>query len=65
MTGFRGALANLGYRISDTTVANMLKAHGIEPAPDRRRKSTWKTFLEAHWDVLASVDCCAGPKIMF
>jgi len=52
MTGFRGALANLGHRISDTTVANMLKAHGIEPAPDRRRKSTWKTFLEAHWDVL-------------
>ena len=30
-------------------------AHGIEPAPDRRRQSTWKTFLEAHWEVLASV----------
>jgi len=52
----QGALANLGHRISDTTVANILKAHGIEPAPDRRRQSTWKTFLEAHWEVLASVD---------
>jgi putative transposase len=52
----QGALANLGHRISDTTVANILKAHGIEPAPDRRRQSTWKTFLAAHWDVLASVD---------
>jgi transposase InsO family protein len=52
----QGALANLGRRVSDTTVANILKAHGIEPAPHRRRKSTWKTFLEAHWDVLASVD---------
>ena len=52
----QGALANLGHRISDTTVANILKAHGIEPAPHRRRLSTWKTFLEAHWDVLASVD---------
>lgn len=52
----QGALANLGHRISDTTVANILKAHGVGPAPDRRRQSTWKTFLGAHWEVLASVD---------
>ena len=52
----QGALANLGHNISDTTVARILKAHGIEPAPDRRRETTWKTFLKAHWDVLASVD---------
>ena len=52
----QGALANLGHRISNTTVANILKIHGIEPAPDRKRQSTWKSFLEAHWDVLASVD---------
>jgi transposase InsO family protein len=56
-TGGRAlALSNLGHRISDTTVARILKAHGVEPAPDRRRQSTWKSFLEAHWDVLASVD---------
>jgi len=52
----QGALANLGHRISDTTVASILRAHGIEPAADRRRLSTWKSFLEAHWDVLTSVD---------
>jgi len=52
----QGAPANLGHRISDTTVANILRAHGIEPAPDRKRQSTWKSFLEAHWDVPASVD---------
>ena len=52
----QGALRNLGYAISDTAVANILKAHGIEPAPDRKRQSTWKSFLNAHWDVLASVD---------
>jgi len=51
-----GAISNLGHVISSTTVANILKAHGIEPAPDRRRQSTWKDFLQAHWDVLASVD---------
>ena len=28
-----GALANLGYTISDQTVGNILKRHGIAPAP--------------------------------
>ncbi|MEZ6055512.1 MAG: helix-turn-helix domain-containing protein [Planctomycetaceae bacterium] len=31
----QGALKNLGDHIADSTVANVLKAHGIEPAPDR------------------------------
>jgi transposase InsO family protein len=52
----QGALANLGHEISDTSVANILKEQGIEPAPQRRRQTTWKTFLQAHWEVLAAVD---------
>ncbi len=52
----QGALANVGYHISDTTVGNILKAHGIEPAPDRQRTGAWSTFLKAHWDVLAAID---------
>ena len=52
----QGALANLGHQISDTSVGNLLKAHGVEPAPERKRKTSWKTFLKAHWDVLAAVD---------
>jgi hypothetical protein len=44
----QGALANLGHTISDTTVGNILKEHGIEPAPERKRPSTWKEFIEAH-----------------
>ena len=52
----QGALSNLGHVISSTRVANILKEHGIEPAPDRKRQSTWKDFLQAHWEVLASVD---------
>jgi transposase InsO family protein len=51
-----GALANLGHHVSPTTVANILKEHGIEPAPDRRRQTTWKTFVKAHWQVLAAID---------
>ena len=49
-------MSNIGYHISDTTVANVLKAHGIEPVPDRQRKTTWSTFLKAHWDLLAAID---------
>ena len=52
----RGRLANLGHRISDTTVGNILKAHGIEPAPQRKHQTTWKTFIKAHWEVLAAID---------
>lgn len=52
----QGALANLGHAVSDQTGGNILKEHGIEPAPDRKRQTTWKTFLKAHWDVLSAVD---------
>ena len=52
----QGALANLGHEISDQTVGNILKAHGIEPAPERKRQTTWKTFLKSHWDVLGAID---------
>jgi transposase InsO family protein len=52
----QGALANVGHHVSDTTVGNILKQHGIEPAPDRKRQTTWKTFIKAHWDVLAAID---------
>jgi len=31
------------------TIANILKHHGIEPAPERSRKTTWKEFLSRHW----------------
>jgi len=50
------ALANVGNKVSDQTVGNILKAHGIEPAPNRKRTTTWSTFLKAHWDQLAAID---------
>ena len=52
----QGELSKVGYHICDTTVANILKAHGIEPAPDRKRTGSWATFLKSHWDVLAAID---------
>ena len=51
-----GALSNVGHTIGRSTVANILKQHGIEPAPERSRKTTWKEFLSRHWDVLVAAD---------
>jgi len=46
----------VGHEISDQTVGNILKAHGIEPVPDRKRQTTWKTFIQSHWEVLGAID---------
>jgi putative transposase len=51
-----GALANLGYEVSDQTVGNILRRHDIAPAPKRSRSTTWKEFIKSHTDVLAGAD---------
>jgi transposase InsO family protein len=51
-----GALAHLGYDISDQTVGNILKRRGIPPAPARRKTTTWKEFIRTHMDVLWATD---------
>ena len=51
-----GALANLGYTISDQTVGTILKRHGIAPAPERTTTTTWKEFIRTHMDVLVATD---------
>jgi hypothetical protein len=44
-----GALSNLGYRVSDETVGNVLRRNGIEPAPSRSQNTTWKEFIQSTW----------------
>src|SRR5256712_1508231 len=51
-----GALANLGHTLSDQTVGNMLKRHGVPPAPERKTTTTWKEFIRTHLDVLVATD---------
>jgi putative transposase len=51
-----GALANLGYTVSGQTVGNILKRHGIPPAPERKTTTTWKEFVRTHMDVLVATD---------
>ncbi len=57
--GFRriqGALFNLGHELARSTIAEILKRHGIEPAPERSRKTTWKAFLTRHWELIVAAD---------
>jgi putative transposase len=48
-----GALANLGYEISDQTIGNVLRRHGLPPAPERKRSTTWPAFIRTHLALLA------------
>ena len=52
----QGALSNLGHTIGRTTVAEILRRHGLEPAPERSRKTTWKEFLSRHWELIVAAD---------
>ena len=51
-----GALADLGYDISDQTVGNILKRRGLPPAPERQKTTTWKEFIRRNLDVLVVTD---------
>ena len=51
-----GALANLGLTVSAQTVGNILKRHGLPPAPERKTTTTWKAFIRTHLDVLVATD---------
>jgi putative transposase len=56
-TKIRDALrTGLAIEIGRTTVADILAAAGIEPAPEREKKRTWKQFMKAHWESLSACD---------
>ena len=38
------------------TVRNILKEHGIQPAPERRKRVPWSTFLKSHRHCIAAAD---------
>jgi hypothetical protein len=51
-----GALANLGYEISDQTVGNILQRHALPPARERKHTTTWPAFIRTHLALLAGTD---------
>ena len=44
-----GALANLGHTLSDQTVGNILKRHGIAPAPERKTPPRGRSLSARTW----------------
>jgi putative transposase len=55
-TRIQGAIANLGHEVARGTIANILRANGIDPAPERDKHTSWSTFLRAHRECLAATD---------
>jgi transposase InsO family protein len=53
-TRIRGALKNVGHRVGRSTIARILKAHGLPPVPER--PTSWQLFLQAHWGAIAGAD---------
>jgi putative transposase len=50
-----GELSGLGYTVAPSTVWQILKDAGINPAPERSGQ-TWRAFLEAKAKTILAVD---------
>ncbi len=55
-TRIRGALFNLGNYIARNTIKNTLLEHGLEPAPERGKRTSWRIFLQTHLGSIAGAD---------
>ncbi|HEY0483875.1 MAG TPA: hypothetical protein VGD37_40425 [Kofleriaceae bacterium] len=55
-TRIRGALRNLGHELGRNTIKRILLEYGLDPAPKRGKTMPWKTFLKAHFGVIAATD---------
>ena len=56
LSRIQGALDNLGHQVACSTIGKILERNGIEPAPERSRKTTWKEFLTQHWEQIVAAD---------
>jgi putative transposase len=55
MTGLSGR-SPIWDIASDQTIGNVLRRHGIPPAPARKRTTTWAEFIRIHLALLAATD---------
>jgi putative transposase len=44
------------FRWLVVSIASILKEHGLEPAPERNRKTTRKEFPSRHWEAMVAAD---------
>lgn len=50
----QGALEHLNHRVARSTIAKVLKEHGIQPSPER--PMSWATFVRSHGHLIAAAD---------
>jgi putative transposase len=55
-TRLRDALKENGFTVCRNTVKNILKKHGITPAPKRNTGMSWAEFTQTHWEALVGTD---------
>jgi len=51
-----GGMANLGHKLSDETVGNILRRHDSPSAPKRKQATSWKDFIRTHMAVMVGTD---------
>ena len=51
-----GELKKLGYKVHWQTVRRVMLDHGLLDDPDKPPKTSWKTFIQSHWDSIAACD---------
>jgi putative transposase len=54
-----GALAAIQISVCHQTVKNVLEANGIDPAPQRKGKTSWADFIKSHTNSLLATDFLA------
>jgi transposase InsO family protein len=47
---------NIGHDVAPNTIKAILRRHGIEPSPERRRRVSWSRFLKAHAASIVATD---------
>jgi len=52
----RDQIVYIGYKISKSSVKNILIENGYDPEPDLTVRSTWHEFIKSHWNVLSACD---------
>jgi len=55
-TKIRDMVRGQALDVSRSTVRRIVKAHGLEPAPQRGKETSWRAFLAAHWGAVAAAD---------
>jgi hypothetical protein len=50
----QGQLKHLNHRVARSTIAKVLKEHGIKPFPER--STSWRTFVRTHAHLIAAAD---------